>query len=218
MGLAMNRRQLLSLATVGIAALFSHVSLAMPYAFEEGVHYKTLPDNARALVSKGTVQEFFFYACPHCYHMEAPLHDWINTHPAGIRLEQIPAVFQSPAWSMLAHLHYALKASKQLDKMHIHAFEYFKRVQEKSVTAPKNKQDIADQLIKLESSFNKDTFLQAYDSDSVNEDVKRAQQLSGQYQLEAVPTFVINGKYLTDLPMAGNHQKLFALIEWLAKQ
>jgi thiol:disulfide interchange protein DsbA len=115
---------------------------------------------------------------------------------------------------MLARVYYALKASNQLIKMHNHAFDIFIKDRAK----PKNHQDIADLLLAKNATFNKESFIKAYESDALNADMTRAAKLSGQYQLEAVPTFVINGQYVTDLPMAGSHAKLFALIEQLANK
>jgi thiol:disulfide interchange protein DsbA len=209
----MNRRHLLTLTTGLFASLALPTAKAAPFAFEEGVHYKKLPDNARALVARGTVQEFFFYGCPHCLHMEKPLHDWLDTKPKGIHLEQIPAVFQNPSWAFLARVYYALHESKQFD-LHNTVFGLF--VNDRA--RPKNQQEMADLIATKQPSFDKVAFLKAYDSETINNDVTRAAKLSGQYQLEAVPTFVINGQYLTDLPMAGTYDKLFALIAQLATE
>ncbi len=210
----MNRRYFLALTASLSPVLSLSTAQAMPFSFEEGEHYKKLPDTARALVAKGTVQEFLFYGCPHCQDIEPPLHNWLNSQPKGITVEQIPAVFQSPVWGMLARVYYALKASNQLTKMHHHAFNIFI----KDRATPKNHQDIADLLLAKNATFNKESFIKAYESDALNADMTRAAKLSGQYQLEAVPTFVINGQYVTDLPMAGNPAKLFALIEQLANK
>lgn len=207
----MNRRQFICYTLASTTLLGADQSWAMPFAFEEGIHYKTLPDTARTLVSKGTVQEFFFYGCSHCMDMEKHLHDWLDTQPKGIALEQVPAVFQSPAWSMLARVHYALKATGQLN-VHSYLFDIF--IKDKA--RPKNAEDIADLISAKHAAFNKTSFIAAYEGETINSDISRAAKLSGQYQLDAVPSFVINGSYVTDLPMAGSHAKLFALIEWLA--
>lgn len=208
----MNRRHFLALTASLSTALFGlSTAQAVPFAFEEGVHYKKLPDTARALVAKGTVQEFFFYGCPHCADMEKPLHDWLTSKSTSIHLEQIPAVFQAPAWSMMARTHYALSAMNQLELRSI-LFDILIKDRAK----PKNQQDIADLLAAKQPSFDKALFVKTFDADDITHDMNRAAKLSAQYQLEAVPTFVINGQYLTDLPMAGNHAKLFALIEQLA--
>ncbi|MBD3767055.1 MAG: thiol:disulfide interchange protein DsbA/DsbL [Gammaproteobacteria bacterium] len=209
----MNRRQFVGLLTAGLISIFSVSGQAAPYAFEEGIHYKKLPDNARALVAKGTVQEFFFYGCSHCHDMEKPLKEWLANKPKHIHFEAIPAVFQSPAWATLARIHFALKASDQLS-LRAKVFELF--LQDKA--RPKNQEEVADLLMAKDKTFNKAAFLKAYNSDANTAELTRAAKLSGQYQLEAVPTFVINGQYVTDLPMAGTHAKLFALIEELSQK
>jgi protein dithiol oxidoreductase (disulfide-forming) len=209
----MNRRDFFRLISFAFLTTSTLSAEAAPYAFEEGIHFKKLPDNARTQVAKGTIQEFFFYGCSHCQDMEKPLKDWLASKPKHIQFEAIPAVFQSPAWATLARIHFALKASDQLS-LHAKVFELF--LQDKA--RPKNQEEVADLLVAKDKSFNKASFLKAYDSEATSADVTRAAKLSGQYQLEAVPTFVINGHYLTDLPMAGSHAKLFALIEELSQK
>lgn len=208
----LKRRHFLSLLATGFFALGTSVHAA-PYAFEEGVHYIKLPPQAHSLVSKGTVQEFFFYGCSHCQAMEAPLKEWLANKPNHIQFEAVPAVFQSAAWSTLARLHYALKVTKQLH-LHDQVFDIF--LVDKA--RPSSEQEVAKLIAAKDKQFDQDAFLKAFQSEQINNDIKRAAKLSEQYRLEAVPAFVINGKYVTDLPMAGSHAKLFSLIEELSKK
>jgi thiol:disulfide interchange protein DsbA len=210
----MNRRYFLSLFTVSALMLSTAAHTATPMTFEEGAHYKLLPESARAMVPKGTVQEFFFYGCSHCMDMEKPLHEWLSTNPKSIHFEQIPAVFQNPSWPFLARAHYALKQSQQLELAHQSLFQLF--IIDRA--RPKNEQDIAKLLTDKHPTFNSERFVQQFAHDDTNVAVNRAAKLSGQYQLEAVPTFIINGKYSTDLTMAGSHANLFIMIEQLANK
>jgi thiol:disulfide interchange protein DsbA len=210
----MNRRFFLSFITASLLFATSWSAQAAPYAFEEGIHYKKLPDNARALVAKGSVQEFFFYGCSHCQDMEKPLKEWLANKPKHINFEAIPAVFQSPAWAILARVFYALKASDQLSLAHEAAFNVFAKDKSK----PKNVQEIASLIQAKFTYLDNDYFIKSYNDEARNAEITRAAKLSAQYQLEAVPTFVINGQYVTDLPMAGSHAKLFALIEELSQK
>lgn len=215
----MNRRRFLAQSLFGLTTLtalgMSSQVMSAPFFFEEGVHYKLLPETARSVQSKGKVQEFFFYGCSHCMDMESPLHQWIDKSPSGVTLEQVPAVFQNPAWSFLARAHYALKQANQLtEKTHQACFELF--VVERA--KPKTQQELAELIAQKVPQFDVSAFVTATTKEETSEALTRAAQLSGLYQLEAVPSFVINGKYLTDLTMAGSHTKLFALIEQLAQQ
>ncbi len=210
----MNRRDFLTqtlLATSGL--VLAGQVVAMPFAFEEGTHYKLLPDTAQAPTVKGSVQEFFFYGCSHCMDMEPHVKTWLAKKPAMLTFEQLPAVFQSPAWTFLARTHYALKHANQFTEQTHHAcFELF--IVDKA--KPKNQQELAEMIAKKVSGFDQAAFVAAFQSDDTSNAVARAAQLSGVHQLDSVPGFVINGKYLTDLTMAGSHTKLFALIEQLA--
>lgn len=212
----MNRRIFLKQSLVGLSLLgVGTHAMSAPFFFEEGTHYKLLPETARSVVPKGQVQEFFFYGCPHCMDMEPNLHEWLAKQPKGITFEQIPAVFQNPAWAFLARTYYALKLTNQFNEAtHKACFELF--VVERS--KPKNQQELADLIAKKVTGFNQTSFVTMTNDKTVDEEITRAAHLSGLHQLEAVPSFVINGKYLTDLTMAGSHTKLFALIEQLAEQ
>ena len=212
----MNRRLFLTHSIIGLTSLgLSSQVGAIPFSFEEGVHYKLLPDTARSLQPKGKVQEFFFYGCPHCMDMEPHVHEWLAKHPKDISFEQIPAVFQNPAWGFLARTYFALKHSNQFNEQtHKACFELF--VVERA--KPKSHQELAELLHEKVSNFDVKAFISAISIEATDADLAQAAQLSGLYQLEAVPSFVINGKYLTDLTMAGSHTKLFALIEHLAAQ
>jgi thiol:disulfide interchange protein DsbA len=46
----------------------------------------------------------------------------------------------------------------------------------------------------------------------------RADELAQRYRVTAVPTFVINGKYVADAGMAGGAERLMAMINDLAAQ
>ena len=46
--------------------------------------------------------------------------------------------------------------------------------------------------------------------------VQRADELVRRYRVASVPTIVVNGKYTTDVGLAGGNEQLFALIGELA--
>ncbi len=48
--------------------------------------------------------------------------------------------------------------------------------------------------------------------------MQRADQLVQRYRVSSVPTFVVNGKYTTDVTMAGGPEKLMSLLTDLAAQ
>ena len=59
-------------------------------------------------------------------------------------------------------------------------------------------------------------FLKAYNSFAVETDLEKADDLVRRYKIDAVPTFIIDGKYETDVAQAGGQEKLIQLINDLA--
>ncbi len=56
----------------------------------------------------------------------------------------------------------------------------------------------------------------AYNSFAVQADLQRADDLQHRFKIEAVPTLVVAGKYVTDAEMAGSSEKLMRLVSELA--
>jgi thiol:disulfide interchange protein DsbA len=66
--------------------------------------------------------------------------------------------------------------------------------------------------------ISEEDFRKAYDSFAVETALQRAEQLTKRYQVTGVPYIVVNGKYTTDVGMAGGQNQLVALINDLAAQ
>ena len=56
-------------------------------------------------------------------------------------------------------------------------------------------------------------FKREYNGFSVNTRLQRAEELMRRYRVESVPLVIVNGKYQTDVGMAGSPEKLISLIE-----
>jgi thiol:disulfide interchange protein DsbA len=59
-------------------------------------------------------------------------------------------------------------------------------------------------------------FKREYNGFTVNTRLQRAEEIMRRYKIEGVPHVIINGKYETDVGMAGNPEKLVELIGDLA--
>ena len=57
-----------------------------------------------------------------------------------------------------------------------------------------------------------DEFKKAYHSFPVDTDLQKADGLVQRYRIDGVPAFVINGKYVTDVRLAGSQERLMALV------
>jgi thiol:disulfide interchange protein DsbA len=59
-------------------------------------------------------------------------------------------------------------------------------------------------------------FKREYNGFAVNTRLQRAEEIMRRYKIEGVPHVIINGKYETDVGMAGTPEKLIELIGDLA--
>ena len=59
-------------------------------------------------------------------------------------------------------------------------------------------------------------FRREYNGFAVNTRLQRAEELMRRYKVETVPLVIINGKYETDVGMAGGHEQLISVINDLA--
>lgn len=79
--------------------------------FVEGQDYKALPNPETIAGDVIVVREFFWYGCPHCYHLEPHMQKWAKTRPADVAFFQTPAAM-NPVWEVGARGFYA---AQQLD-------------------------------------------------------------------------------------------------------
>jgi thiol:disulfide interchange protein DsbA len=153
--------------------------------------------------------EFFSYGCPACYAAEPQLIQWLSEHPS-VHLQRIPVLFQT-SWLIYARTYYAVKQLGVSEKV---TLAFFKAIHDegRDLSTPEK---IANFL--SEQGVEKSKFLDAFNfSPAIDGQVNRGDKLARQYKVFAIPTFVVNGKYLTNADMAGgSNQKLFAILDTL---
>jgi len=156
----------------------------------EGTNYVRLKNPMPVETGKNIeVIEFFSYGCPHCGELEPILQGWLKNKPADVTFRRIPVMFQ-PRWENLAKAYYVLEALNE-EKL---SPEVFVAIHTRN--APLwNEKDFLDWVAtkgvdrkKAEDLFN---------SFGINGKVSRAKQLAGSYQIQSVPTIIVDGKYTT---------------------
>jgi thiol:disulfide interchange protein DsbA len=124
----------------------------------------------------------------------------------------------------LARLFYTLDSMGKLNEAHS---EIFKEIQVNNdpLIGPDPNNAAAAERVQL--SFIKRLglsdadFAKEYHGFNVETAMQRADQLAQRYQVAAVPTFVVNGKYITDVSMAGaaeRPERVMTLVNDLAAQ
>jgi len=219
-----SQNKLLAAVASTVAAATSTASAAATGGsqWQDGVNYTRTVPAQPTNVPAGQVEvlEFFWYACPHCYALEPTVQAWLKSKPAYITFTRVPVEWNEGHRS-LAHLFYALEAMGKLNDVH---GEIFKEIQvngnpligpdpNNAASAERTQVSFIKKLGLSDADFEK-----AYQDMNVQTAMQRADQLVERYRVTAVPTFVVNGKYTTDVTMAGGPEKLMSLLSDLAAQ
>jgi protein dithiol oxidoreductase (disulfide-forming) len=183
-----------------------------------GTHYQVLVPAQPTAVAAGKVEvlEFFWYGCPHCYALDPTIEHWRANKAPYIEFERVPVLWASPHVAH-ARLFYTLQALGRRDALHSKVFDAIHRQNDPLWVQGDDKATLADELkFAKANGIGESDFLKAYNSSEVQSDLQHAGDLNRRYQITAVPTFVINGKYETGAGMAGGDANLTALIDDLA--
>lgn len=183
------------------------------FALEAGKEYVALSPAQPASVKKGQVEvlEFFWYRCPHCFHLEHDFEAWAKKQPKHVVVKRVPAILNS-GWDVLAKAYYALEALGLNDKLHGDLFKAI-HVQGMDMTTEQMFFDWA-----VTKGVDRAILVDAYNSFGVDSKTMRAQQLGRDYKLTGVPAIAINGKYVTNVGMAGSQPALFKVVDELIAQ
>lgn len=176
--------------------------------FEEGRHYMVLPFPAAVETGdKIEVREFFWYGCPHCHVLEPALANWLKKLPANAQFVRTPGT--APRWVIHGQAYYAFEALGVLEKLH---GPFFKAMQDKPA-AFNDEKAITD--FAVSQGVDRKKFGEAFNSFGVRLKLEKAKQLNQDLNISSVPTFVVDGKYLTTAAMAGGEEQMLKLLDEL---
>ena len=154
------------------------------------------------------VVEFFWYGCPHCFELEPHLKKWTAKLPQDVEFRRIPAV-PTERWLAGARIFYTLEALDLLDKLHGKAFD---AIHIDGV-------NLNDEKVMLEwvagKGVDRARYADAWKSFSVQSKTRRAVQQTQAYDINSVPTLVVDGKYATSVSMTGSHEALLKTLDEL---
>jgi thiol:disulfide interchange protein DsbA len=194
-----------------ILAVLLACGVAQADEFKEGVNYKTIEQQPTSSGDKIEVLEFFWFGCPHCYAFEPSIEAWLKNKPANVEFIRVPAVFR-PSWTLHARLYYALEIMGQDKRLVPVVFEYLNK--------QRRKLDSIDQILNFVSKhgIDRSEFLDTMNSFAVESRIRKAQQLQQDYAIEGVPTIAVNGKYVVTGTMAGSHEKMIQVMDYLIQK
>lgn len=200
-----------SLLTILFTALVFQTAIAAPL-FEEGKDYQVIANNPSIPSfpkDTVTVTEFFSYGCPWCYELEPQIQKWLASKPTHVAFNRIPVIFEKN-WDYYAKAYYiaqALGIERQITP------KLFNAIQEKNKVLGS---DLAMQNFFIKEGIKKSVAQNAFEaSPTLDAEIKQGLQLMQAYQLYVVPSVVVDGKYKTDLQMAGDNKRFIAIVQYL---
>jgi protein dithiol oxidoreductase (disulfide-forming) len=179
---------------------------------KEGDQYKLLkPAQPTEFAGPGKVEvvEVFWYACPHCYAIEPKVEAWNNKgRPAYVEFVRLPATWND-VLKTHARVFYTAELLGKLPQLHEEIF--------REINTRGNRMDTPE---KIEAFFvshgvSKADFQKAFSSFAVESKIRRAEDLNRRYKITGTPTWIVAGKYVTDVQMAGSEDGLLQVLDAL---
>jgi thiol:disulfide interchange protein DsbA len=175
-----------------VAFVAADVSMAQDAATHElqvGKDYFLIDPPVPTDGDKVVVTEVFSYACPHCAHFQPYAEQLKSKLPAGTEFTLLPAVFQ-PGWEPFARAFYTAKSMGLLDKTHQALFDAIHRDHEPL----RSIEDLGNTFYQKYGA-NPGSFASTANSFVVEGELAHGSQLVHDYQVDATPTLIIDGKY-----------------------
>ena len=178
-----------------------------------GTHYRPIvpaqPTNAAA--GEVEVIEFLWLACGGCYALNERVVAWKARLPAWVKFRQ-EHVMWGPSHRLLGKLLYTLDALDQ-SALVGKAFEEIHRKGNMLVAGTEAQTQRMHIDFAKANGIAEADFTRAYNGFAVNTRLQRAEELNRRYRVEHTPVFIVNGKYMTDVEMAGGAAQLLQLVD-----
>ena len=206
-----------------VAATTAAPAATLPTKWKQGTHFAALPAAQPVSVAPGEVEvtEIFWYGCGHCFTLEPRIAAWEkNGKPDYVKVVRMPVVWNEVTRED-ARLFYTLEALGKLDPVNLAVFREL-HVNRKPLTIiAGNRVDTAatEKRVRdflVANGVSAEDFGKTYRSFAVENRIRQAEGLSRRYQADHTPMVVVQGKYMTDVGMAGGLDPFFELITDLA--
>ena len=185
------------------------VSVAGAVDMVEGKQYTRIKNPQPPETGKKIeVIEFFSYGCPHCNDLEPFLQDWMKSarrRPVRPRSGDVPGPLEA-----LAKVYYTLDAMGEGQRL---SPEVFKAIHVNNVPLY---QDKAFFDWAASKGLDREKVEEMYNSFGVDSKLKRALVQAQEYNVQSVPTLIVDGKFVTSSSvLSGGHSSVPAAIDAL---
>lgn len=174
----------------------------------EGKHYRRVAAPQPTGNDKGEVLEFFWYGCPACYRMEPTAQQWLARKPAHISFRRSAQIIHAISRSH-QRMFFTLELMGLSESLHTPVFAAVQKDSSALQELP--------EILTLMGKLGVDTakFSQIYQSFSLQSRCRQADQLMKSYDITSVPTFAVNGRFITSPSMAGGEAQAMQVVDYL---
>ena len=206
-----------------VAANVSRPAAPANFPWREGQHFSPLPAAQPVSVSPGQVEvtEIFWYGCGHCFTLSPRVKAWeSNGRPDFVKVIRMPVVWNEVTRED-ARLFYTIEALGKFDTLHLAVFRELHVNRNPLTVVAGNRVDTAATEAKvrefmLKNGVSAEDFGKTYRGFAVESKIRQAENLSRRYLADHTPMVVVQGKYTTDVSMAGGIDQLLQVITDLA--
>ena len=204
--------KLFKLALLMLVPFFA-ITNANAAQLQEGTTHFTITPPQPTSTEEGTIEviEIFSYGCSHCHRFEPILERWLKTKPDNVKFVQLPAIFND-VLAMYARAFYTAESLGVLDKIHKPFFEAI-HMQKRRMNTEAEIKDLF-----VEHGVDEEKFDKTFRSFAVEAKVRRAAELGRRYGVQATPSMVVNGKYITDPGKTNGFRGMINTIDSLIEQ
>lgn len=161
--------------------------------------------------NKIEVVEFFWYGCPHCYHLEPLVEQWQKTLPPDAVFRPYPAVFNA-RWGHDAAIFFTFQALGVLDRLHR---PFFDAIHQDGLRTDDAK--ALDAWVKKQGLDPK-KFNDTLKSFAVQAKVRRAAQLTAAYKIDGTPAFAVDGRYTVSAEQGRSQEGMLKTVSYLVEK
>ncbi len=175
----------------------------------EGKGYELIsPAQPVTDTSKVEVLEFFWYGCPHCYHLEPQLDKWLAVKPDNVNYIRQPAAFNQQ-WADHAKAYFIAESLGVVDQVHADFFDAIQNKKQKLQT----ESQLADFFVA--HGVDREKFVKTFNSFLIDTKVRQAKKMPARYGITGVPALIVNGKYKISSKSAGSQENMIKVLKKL---
>jgi len=183
--------------------------------------YEVVAKPNKIFENKLEVTEIFLYTCPHCSDFEPIISKWVKERkPADVEFVKMPAPFNN-SLIPITQAFFVAEQLNAVDKIHMPLFDAVQKQRRKDFLVLREQQDSsqAQHALKVffkEHGISEEDFDNYYVSFEVDSKMRKATKLISDYEIKAVPTIVVNGKYRISSNVSRSKQ--FEVVEYLLEK